>query len=206
MKKTYKLIILLIVIIFGIYLNLSYGRIYNLVTKENLKSPDKNIIYSVGKNANNNSSIYVALGDSLTAGVGVNNYEQSYPYLIAEKLSDKNNIILKDRSFPGFKTYNLENTLLSLAISDKPNIVTLLIGINDIRDNVSKEDFKINYEKILENLSQKTNAKIYVMNIPFVGSSNLILPPYNYYFNYKTIEFNKIIQELAKKYNAQYID
>lgn len=206
MKKSYILIILLILVILGVYLNLSYGRIYNIVTKENLKSPDKNKTYSVGNNANNKNLTYVALGDSLTAGVGVNNYEQSYPYLIAKKLSNTHNIILKDTAWPGFKTANVKNTLLPLAISDNPDIVTLFVGINDIRDNVSTEDFTNNYEQILENLSQKTYAKIYVINIPFVGSGNLILPPYNYYFNSKTIEFNEIIKNLAKKYNEKYID
>ena len=53
---------------------------------------------------------------------------------------------------------------------------------------------------------QETKAKIYIINIPFIGSNSLILPPYNYYFNFRTIEFNKIIEDLAQKNNISYID
>jgi len=206
MKKVYLLIILFIIIILGIYMYLSYSYIYNEVSKKDLRSPDKNQTYLIGNNNYSKNLVYVSLGDSLTAGVGVDNYEQSYPYLIAEKLSGENNIILKDRSVPGFKSGDVKNILLPIAISDKPDIVTLLVGINDIRDNVSKEDFEKNYEQIIKILTQETRAKIYVINIPFIGSSRLILPPYNYYFNYETNEFNKIIEGLAQKNNVQYID
>ena len=206
MKKVYVLIISLVVIVCGVYLNLSYGRIYNVVSSKNLQSPDKTKAYAIVSNADNKSLVYVSLGDSLTAGVGVNNYEQSYPYLIAEKLSVKNNVILKDRSKVGFKSSDVKDALLPLAISDKPDIVTLLVGINDIRDNVSKDEFKKNYEQIIKSLTQETKAKIYIINIPFIGSDRLILPPYNYYFDYKTNEFNEIIKDIAKENNIQYID
>jgi lysophospholipase L1-like esterase len=207
MKKIYLLVILLIVVVFGAYLNLSYARIFSKVGKENLKSPDVSYTYLINSGKNNDKSLsYSALGDSLTAGVGVDDYKQSYPYLTAEKLAVKNNIILKDKSAPGFKTEDLKNILVPLVVLDKPDIVTLFIGINDIRSNVSEENFKGNYEQILESLSKNTSAKIYVINIPFLGSSNSILPPYNYYFDFKTKEFNKIIKDLAIKNNVQYID
>jgi len=184
----------------------SYSRIYNEVSKEDLKSPNNNQTYLIGNNNYNKDLVYVSLGDSLTAGVGVDSYKQSYPYLIAEKLSVKNNIILENRSVPGFKSSDIKNMLLPIAISDKPDIITLLVGINDIREDVSKKDFEKNYEQILESLTQTTKAKIYIINIPFIGSGSLILPPYNYYFNFKTKEFNEIIKDLAQKNNVSYID
>ena len=188
-------------------MNFSYSRIYNEVSEKNLKSPDKTITYYIGNNASNSKSlVYVALGDSLTAGTGIDDYHQSYPYLIAEKLSDKNNITFVNRSVPGFMTCDIKDNLLPLVLSDKPDIITLFVGINDIRDSISKKDFKKNYEYILKTLTQKTFAKIYVINIPFIGSNKLILPPYNYYFDYKTSEFNEIIKNLAIENNVQYID
>jgi acyl-CoA thioesterase-1 len=206
MEKKYIITILLIIVILGIYMYFSYSHIYNEVSEKGLKSPDKNKIYLVGSNSYNKNLIYVSLGDSLTAGIGVDNYEQSYPYLIAEKLSAKDNIILKDISAPGFKISDLEKTLLPMAILDKPDIITLFVGINDVRSNVSKADFEKNYEQTLKILTRETKAKIYVVNIPYVGSSSLILPPYNYYFNFKTNEFNEIIKNLSQKNNVTYVD
>ncbi len=208
MKKFYIIIILSVAIIMsGIYLQLSYSRIYNKVSQENLKSPYINQKYSFGNgSANDKALVYVSLGDSLTAGVGVDNYEKSYPYLLAEKLDSKNNIIFKNRSIPGFTSKEVKDILLSSVLLDKPDIVTLLVGINDIRNSISKEEFKENYGQIIKTLKQKTTAKIYAINIPFIGSDKLILPPYSYYFDFKTNEFNKIIEELAQENDVQYID
>lgn len=208
MRKFNIILILSIVIIVpGIYLKISYGRIYNEVSQKDLRAPDIKQAYTFGSNIGNNKSlVYVSLGDSLTAGTGVDNYEKSYPYLLADKLSGKNNIVLENRSIPGFTSKEVKNLLLPSAISEKPDIVTLLVGVNDIRDNTPKEEFRENYDQIIKTLKQKTFAKIYVINIPFIGSGKLILPPYNYYFNFRTNEFNKIIKELAKENNVQYID
>lgn len=187
-------------------MNLSYGRIYNEVTIKNLKSPDAEKTYLIDTNKDNKNLTYVSLGDSLSAGVGTNDYKQSYPYLTAEKLSSINNITLKDISYPGFKSADVKNILLPITLSTKPDIITILIGVNDIREDISNNEFKNNYEQIVQSLTKNTKAKIYIISIPFLGSSSLILPPYNYYFNFKTNEFNKIIKNLSTKYNVGYID
>ncbi|MFA6190298.1 MAG: SGNH/GDSL hydrolase family protein [Candidatus Staskawiczbacteria bacterium] len=206
MKKIYLIIILIIIVVLGIYINRSYAYIYNKTSQDNLLSPDKSQTYIIESMKNDKDLIYVAVGDSLTAGVGVDNYKESYPYLLSEKMSGEGNIILKNRSIPGFTTGNLKNELLSLAILDKPNIVTLLIGVNDIHNQISKKDFEENYDEILKELTTKTTAKIYLINIPYIGSSKLILPPYNLYFDFETKQFNKIIENLAQKYNLTYIN
>ena len=92
------------------------------------------------------------------------------------------------------------------SVEDKPDIVTLLIGVNDVRENISEKEFKGNYTYIVNELVKNTNAKIYLISIPFIGSNTLYLPPYNIYFKNRTIEFNNIIKEIAKENNLTYID
>lgn len=184
-----------------------YACIYGRIIKKGLKSPDNRQEYAIIRNENSKQRlVYVALGDSLTAGVGTHDYRESYPYLVAEKLSPKNNIFLKNRSVSGFTSKDLKNKLLPIAIKDAPDMVTLLVGINDIRTNTSKRAFKKNYEHILSSLIKKTKAKIYIINIPFIGSGNLVLPPYNYLFDFRIKELNKIIDDLALKNNLKCID
>lgn len=150
---------------------------------------------------------YAAMGDSLTAGVGVDKYEESYPYVLAGLMAgDSGKITLEDFSRPGGKTVDLINNYLEEVISEKPDIITLLIGVNDIHGRVSAEDFKKNYDYILSELTKKTNAEIYAISIPAIGSDTLILPPFNYYYDYEARRFNKIIESLAKTYNLKYID
>lgn len=207
-RKIIIIFILSLIVAFGIYLNRAYAHIYNKIAKENLKAVNQEQIYIINNFDNLKKKFtYVALGDSLTSGVGVNNYTQSYPFLIIQKLSQEDKkYILSNRSYPGARSSDLLNNLLNASIKDQPDIITLLIGINDIHGNVSFSEFKENYENILSRLVSETKSKIYLINLPFIGADNLILPPYNLYFDLQTKNFNKIIKTLADKYQVKYID
>jgi len=205
MPKKY-LIIILILIALVIYLNRAYAHIYNTLGQANLLAPDKLETYVVGDNKSSAIN-YVALGDSLTAGVGTTKYQESYPYLLAQKLAgNQTKVTLTALAIPGFKTKDILDNSLKTVITSKPEIITLLIGINDIHSNISKTDFQKNYQQILEELTKKTTAKIYLINLPEIGSNQLFWPPYNYYFRAKTKNFNQIIQDLAIQYKLNYID
>ncbi|MFA6304298.1 MAG: SGNH/GDSL hydrolase family protein [Patescibacteria group bacterium] len=211
MPKKYWIIICFVLAV-GIYLNRSYAYIYQRIDKAGLNPPVQNQLYSFGYTNDVPSyedyALYVALGDSLTAGVGVDQYEQSFPYLLAKKIADAKQpkvITLKTLAVPGAKTADVL-TLLPTVIANKPQAVILLIGVNDIHGNVSKDDFKKNYEQIVSELTKKTSAKVYLINLPAIGANNLLLLPYNYYFRALTKNFNKVIKELAEQYNLTYID
>ncbi|MDD4332833.1 MAG: SGNH/GDSL hydrolase family protein [Patescibacteria group bacterium] len=205
MKKLYLLIIFIIIL--GAYLYCSYVFIYKKIDWAGLRSPDSQKIYLINNNMQSGKNlIYVALGDSLTAGVGADKYEQSFTYLLAQKIAGDNQITLKDYGLPGAKTDDLIEKLLNSAITDQPDILTLLIGVNDVHYRVGKDEFQKNYDEILRQLTAKTKAKIYLINIPYIGANDLILPPYDSYFESRAQEFNVVIKELAEKYQLKYID
>jgi lysophospholipase L1-like esterase len=58
----------------------------------------------------------------------------------------------------------------------------------------------------LAQLTQRTKAKIYVINIPRLGATSAVLPPLDYYFDRETDSYNKIIAALAAQYQVSYID
>jgi lysophospholipase L1-like esterase len=203
-----KLLILgmIIIVISIIYMNRSYAHIYNKIEETNLKSTDMQQIYNLG-NKSEKSLLYVAMGDSLTAGVGIDNFEKSYPYQVAQNISEKgNNVTLNIQARPGAKSVDIINSFLDSTIKLQPDIVTLFVGVNDVHGNISKEEFRNNYEIILNRLTKETKAKIYVINLPYLGAKNLILPPYDYYFKNRTEEFNEIIKKLSEDYELRYID
>jgi len=209
-KKFGRLGAVIILMVFAVltYFNRSYAHIYNHINKSALTTPDRTLSYLVVNNQTASSSLtYVALGDSLTSGVGVDNYNESYPYLLTQYFSGNDKqVTLKDRAVQGAKTKDVLAGLLPGAIRDNPDIVTVLIGVNDIHGGISRVDFQKNYDSILQQLTAGTKADIYVISIPFIGADNLILPPYNYTFDLKTKRFNNIIKELAIKYQVKYID
>lgn len=205
MKKSISVTLFFAIAIIG-YMWFGYANIYNRIKAGGLKVVDSQYVYTFNSTFSQEIK-YAALGDSLTAGVGTNNYEESYPYLLAEELSKNNKVILKDFSLLGARTEDLiDKDLLKMAIEDKPNMVTLLIGVNDVRENISEEEFKSNYTYIVKELINNTDAKIYLISIPFIGSNTLYLPPYDWYFDDRTIKFNNIIKEISSENNLTHID
>jgi lysophospholipase L1-like esterase len=204
-KKLLRIFIPFLVLV--IYLWTSYVYIYYKIGSTALPATDTTYSFDINPLQSENNLMYAALGDSLTAGVGVDTYTQSYPYVLAQKIAvSYDNLTLKDFSYPGAKTSNIIDDLLTPVITSQPDVVTILIGINDIHGRVSPETFNNNYRYILERLEKETTAKIYLISIPYLGSHSLLLPPFNYYFHFRVDQYNKIIKSLAHTYNLNYID
>lgn len=190
-----------------VYLNRTYAHIYDKITTVNLNEPTYKQVYILGDKSQINPRLYVALGDSLTSGVGADRYEHSYPYLVAENLTEKwGAVVLEHQSFPGARSSDIVGAPLEKTIAAQPKLVTILIGTNDIHGNVMPLLFSHNYEQILSRLTQETSARVYAISIPYIGDRSLLLWPYNWYFNWRIRQFNGIIKNLAARYNIQYID
>lgn len=206
MKKIFLIILFGFILILGVYLNRSYANIFNIIDKAGLQASDRQKSYIINEGASSSLS-YLALGDSLTAGVGVNDYNNSYPYQVAEKMAQEGKAVtLRTVARPGWKAGDLADKLGDQSIDLRSDVVTLFIGTNDIYGNVSKREFRKNYENILDILSRRSGAKVNIISLPYLGSDDLIKLPYNYYFKDKTREFNEIIKQLAEDYQFNYID
>lgn len=213
-KKRFWLIfglILLLAII--IYMNRAFSHIYSTIGDGNLEGVNGAASYvidaagSAAAEKEGKDLIYVALGDSLTAGVGTDGYEDSFPYLLAQDFSGgERRVVLHSLAYPGMKSEELLETLVPAAIAAQPDIITLLIGVNDIHNWSSAEEFRQTYGEILRRLSTETDAEVYAINLPFIGANEMMLPPYQSWFDYRTREFNQVIEELAAQYGVHYLD
>ncbi len=205
------LIIFLFILV--IYLNRSYAYFYNYIGDKNLPQSASRE-YEIGENPLANPKIpnkgfikMVSLGDSLTAGVGAKGSWNNYPVIIGQKLNKTGPIVELDNfADPGAASQNLLNFQLDLAISENPDLVTILIGINDMHNFVSLSKFQDNYQSIIDQLKAKTHAKVVLINIPMLGGKKILFFPYNLWFDYRTRQFNKVIKSLAEKNNLKYID
>lgn len=185
------------------YIFLANAYIYHRIHAGNLSYPDTEHTYTL--RGPGPEKTYVALGDSLTAGIGVASYTESFPHRLAEQLASTQRVRLEVMATPGLRSGGLLSEYVTTAIAAKPDIITVLIGTNDIHGRVSARDFEANYRVILEKLGT-TDAKIYTVSIPYIGSRTLIFPPMNFYFDWKTRQFNGIIERLASEYKVTYID
>ena len=205
-KRFYTLMLAGIVVALGAYLYIANAYIYWRIGKAALPFLQIEKSYTMKNLSAGTERIYVSLGDSLTSGVGTDTYTKSYPYLLAQKLAAKGTVKLENFSYPGVRSQNLIADFIPQVIASKPSIVTVLIGTNDIHDWVSAGQFEENYRHILRALTASTTAKVYAVSIPYIGSNTLFLPPYNYYFDYETTEFNDIIRHVAAEYKVAYVD
>ncbi|MFZ2190248.1 MAG: SGNH/GDSL hydrolase family protein [Candidatus Magasanikiibacteriota bacterium] len=210
MNKRNKIILLVLVVAFtGIYLNRAYAHFYNHIGEVNLAShvfdyqdglligPDKGIFVD-----------YVALGDSLTYGVGASKIENTWPYLLANNLFlDANKSFkLYNLGIPGAKIQDVIDYQLDQTIALSPDYITVFIGTNDTHDLVRPQVFASDLAYLTERLTKETTAKIVIINLPYLGSKNLVLFPYNYLLDWWTKQYNQEIENVAKHYNVELVD
>ncbi len=152
-------------------------------------------------------------GDSITdAGRDYRNYYdlgKGYPLYAAENLRalfpDKE-LEFIDLGISGNRTGQLFDRLYADAITIDPDIISILIGVNDVWHRFSfnhipttDEQIALNYRTILTELRAKTKAKI-VMIAPYILDNDEFLP-----IKEQLVPVQEIIRSLAKEFADVYI-
>lgn len=138
----------------------------------------QNLYNTITRNAKGHHMVFI--GDSITAGYGIDPTTQSYPYLLAPLLGMTPHVYAQDGA--GFvqassvAPFNTLTTLAGQAISDDDyqhsdvEYVLLMGGINDGYEQY--EQVRANAETILDSLkSSFPNAKIFLGVCPTAGLS-----------------------------------
>lgn len=209
MKKNKTILITFVIIILAlvIYLNRAYSHIYSYKQSSEIMSTDIQRNYTLEDGKGEKSIKYVALGDSLTYGLGASSNKGTFPYILGHKLLNKyKNVEVVNLAVSGAIVDDLISDQLPQAIDEKPDFVTILIGTNDVHSFANKQKFRTSLTSIIEKLKKSTAADILLMNIPYLGSDSLILPPYNHIMESKIIEFNHVIYEVASLTEVKYFD
>lgn len=152
--------------------------------------------------------VYAALGDSTAAGVGAQSLEQTYPYLVAQDLAQRNHryVHVINVAKSGAKVADAGDQYTQLG-NFKPDIATLTIGANDATHLTENSDFKQNLETLLEKLSNEKGVKqCLVAAAPNMAYAPAIQPIYNRVVSNKSAELNLLIQSAAKQHNFAYVD
>jgi acyl-CoA thioesterase-1 len=167
------------------------------------------LVYSLWINMKNNKTIrYVALGDSYTICEGAT-WEQSWPFILANNLKKQgiNIELIANPSKTGWTTQNLIDNELPVFDNSQPTFSTLLIGVNDWVQEVSKENFHKNLNTIINHVQRKAGNKLILITIPDFS----VTPEGPKYSKGRNISeglqgFNQIIKEEAKKRKLPCVD
>jgi lysophospholipase L1-like esterase len=202
-------ILVLIVMILVIYFNRSYSYFFENIGHHHLPNPNPQHTYVLTNEALEGypSMTYVAMGDSLTAGVGAKDHRNTFPYQLAQKYTkDHRQVTLLNIGQPSIKSADLSGFQLQQAISTKPNQVSILIGINDVFNRTPLNQFESNITAVVHELKTKTQAEIILINIPYLGSPRVVFPPYNLLLDYRINQYNIVLKKVAAKNALHFID
>ncbi|MFA5020451.1 MAG: SGNH/GDSL hydrolase family protein [Patescibacteria group bacterium] len=201
------LVLAVLAIISGVYLNRAYAFIYS---KFRLVQPPAVRDYLTEKTLSEKSQLitYVALGDSLTSGVGASSVSSTLPALLAEKISAEKGLMVavKNLGAPGATSFELLTGQVLDAARYNPEIITLFIGTNDLHNFVPLEKFKGNLLAAIGALQHSTQADIYLINLPYLGAKDLVLSPYDLYFEWELKKYNAAVSEAAQATGVRLID
>jgi lysophospholipase L1-like esterase len=99
---------------------------------------------------------YVALGDSYTIGTGLEDEAQNFPSLLARRLTEETGIdvALVNLGVNGYTTTDLIREELPVARSARPDLVTVLIGANDVVQGSDDATYRARLTQIYEAVKQ----------------------------------------------------
>ena len=80
---------------------------------------------------------YLALGDSYTIGTGASDSSHNYPSILASRVAKetRTKVDVTNPAVNGFTTLNLIDRELPYVGRVKPDLVSILIGVNDLVHN-----------------------------------------------------------------------
>jgi lysophospholipase L1-like esterase len=184
---------LYVLLLIGIYLVLELGLFgYKLYYLKKPQAPDQ-----ANQSLGNGPSLrYIAAGDSTAVGVGATEVKYSYTGEILNYLQKSHSVTYKNIGVTGNKTTDFVNNQLEQIINFQPDIITISISANDATHLVSQSVILENYKTIISELKQKTNAKIFITNIPVFSHADILPWFYRKLIEYRSSKINPKILNL----------
>lgn len=156
--------------------------------------------------AERGDGLYVALGDSTGVGVGSRDY-RGYVARLHERLrTEQPGIKLLNLCASGATSYGVVTYQLPRAIAAAPTIVTVFMGINDLLQGVSPEQFGANVRRVAESFAERETRTLFctlpdLAHAPaaqlFLGSTGLRRQQ----LATRTLAFNARILEHARSFS-----
>ncbi len=135
----------------------------------------------------------LALGDSLTEGLGVDK-EQAYPAILEGKLKKKKlQVTVLNAGISGSTSSSAESRF-KWQLKSKPDIMILALGANDGLRGLPTDNMQANLEKVIK-LAQQNKVKVILAGMKM---------PLNYGGAYRTA-YEKVFTDLAKKYSLPFV-
>jgi len=107
---------------------------------------------------------YLAIGDSLTQGIGPDNFEQAaFPIRLGERWKAKGcKVEVKNAGISGYTVAQMIQDEVPEIAAFKPTLITFQSGANDIANGVTIDDYRKNVKIVLD-AAKKSGARVVVL-------------------------------------------
>lgn len=153
---------------------------------------------------------YLALGDSYTVGRLVP-AEDSFPYQLVAKLKSKGVAIAPPTLVAqnGWRTDELIKGIAGSGVTQKFDIVTLLIGVNNQFQGFAIDTYRVEFAQLLNTaiaLAKGNKTRVFVLSIPDWGVTPFAAIRGPAKIAVQIDLYNKINREESEKAGVSYID
>ncbi|MEO6524728.1 MAG: SGNH/GDSL hydrolase family protein [Mucilaginibacter sp.] len=153
---------------------------------------------------------YLALGDSYTIGEAVE-LTNSFPYQLKTSMADKGYGITTPKiiAVTGWTTGDLKNAIAQANITQKYDLVTLLIGVNNQYRGYSQADYRAEFVQLLNTAIGFANGnklKVFVLSIPDYSVTPFAATSYKAKIANEIDQFNAINKDESLKAGVNYLD
>lgn len=142
----------------------------------------------------NDPNIYVAMGDSITAGYGLDSYTEAYPALLSGMLGKT----VYNSGISGSRSSYGAGAVSSVLNSYKPGYLLILYGVNDLI-----HDYSI--DSIVTNLSTMIQTAKNSQTIPVIATLTPVFDSHSFIED-GVVELNARIRQLAAEENIYVAD
>ena len=162
----------------------------------------------IGGGSSDDDVQYAALGASDATGIGATPLTNGYVYLIKRGIENAGQSTnLMNYGVPDIESGGILDVEIKLLdLGNTPDIVTIFTGTNDVIAGASSARFGLDLAAILNHLRKIDGLEIYIADLPDITQ----LPRFKENSDpdvtmARVIEFNRIIREQAKFFNAQLV-
>ncbi|QHV93553.1 SGNH/GDSL hydrolase family protein [Spirosoma endbachense] len=173
------------------------------------------------RNAEETGLVFLFQGDSITDGNRGRNTDPNhilghgYAFSIASRIGadfPENGFTFYNRGISGNKVSDLEKRWQADTLDLKPNVLSILIGINDTAAVVNKpaeamssEQFETVYRQLLTDSKSQNPATLFVLGIPFVYPVGKRKENWELWRD-DTTKRQEVVRKLATEFEAVLVD
>jgi lysophospholipase L1-like esterase len=160
--------------------------------------------YDVGDRSLN-PMMYIALGDSTAAGVGVSRIEETYPYLVAKALARSRGrcVHVVNLAKSGARIEDVEALQLPALKDRRPDLITMSIGANDATHRTNELYFQSFYESVLNSLDA---PEILIASTPDMACAPAIQPFYGNFAGARAQDQNRWLKLYTRNSHVKLVD